>query len=142
MIIIIFLYFPWFTDLREVISNKMGGCSSSRTTESSAGHEQLFKVSIIDGRSKECGQGNIEVTMHELVLHRRGKESIRWPLWCLKRYGFNEELFSFESGRRGPNGPGIYAFGCRRSEALVQSPPKSYPRYESAHLQPSEPIQY
>lgn len=34
------------------------------------------------------------------------------------RYGFDAELFSFESGRRCPTGPGIYAFKCRRAEAL------------------------
>ena len=34
------------------------------------------------------------------------------------RYGFDSELFSFESGRRCPTGPGIYAFKCKRAEAL------------------------
>lgn len=36
----------------------------------------------------------------------------------VRRYGFDSELFSFESGRRCPTGPGVYAFKCRRAEAL------------------------
>lgn len=49
---------------------------------------------------------------------QKGKEPIHWPLRCLRRYGFDAELFSFESGRRCPTGSGIYAFKCRHAEAL------------------------
>lgn len=43
---------------------------------------------------------------------------IRWPLKSLRRYGFDADLFSFESGRRCATGPGIYAFRCDRAETL------------------------
>lgn len=63
--------------------------------------------------------GQLEVTDLELVFYQRGKPAIRWPLKTLRRYGYDSEHFSFESGRRSPTGPGIYAFLCRRAEQLV-----------------------
>lgn len=62
--------------------------------------------------------GRIEITDDDLVLHQKGKDPICWPLRSLRRYGFDAELFSFESGRRCPTGQGIYAFKCQRAEAL------------------------
>ena len=34
----------------------------------------------------------------------------RWPLRCLRRYGAEADVFSFESGRKCETGAGIYAF--------------------------------
>ena len=45
---------------------------------------------------------------------------MRWPIRCLKRYGYSEGVFSFELGRRCPTGAGVYAFKCERAEALFQ----------------------
>jgi len=72
----------------------------------------VFDVLNVDDSGQERNPGQIEVTDTDLILHHLdvGKEPIRWPLNCLRRYGFDAELFSFESGRRCPTGPGIYAF--------------------------------
>lgn len=79
---------------------------------------RLFDVYNIDDRGQERSPGKIEVGDEDLVLHQIGKDPIRWPLRSLRRYGFDAELFSFESGRRCATGPGIYAFKCLRAEAL------------------------
>lgn len=62
--------------------------------------------------------GKLEITETDLVLYQKEKDPVKWPLRCLRRYGFDAELFSFECGRRCPTGPGIYAFSCQRAEQL------------------------
>jgi len=79
---------------------------------------RIFKVTNVDNNGEDRNPGYIEITADSLVLHQRDKESVAWPLHGLRRYGFDADLFSFESGRRCPTGPGIYAFRCRRAEAL------------------------
>lgn len=79
---------------------------------------RIFKVTNVDNNGEDRNPGYIEITTDSLVLHQRDKESVAWPLHGLRRYGFDADLFSFESGRRCPTGPGIYAFRCRRAEAL------------------------
>lgn len=90
------------------------GCMYSSAEKS----DRTFRVYNVDESGDELNSGKIQVTDVELILHQKGKESIRWPLRCLRRYGCDQELFSFESGRRCPTGPGIYAFKCRRAETL------------------------
>lgn len=65
--------------------------------------------------------GQLEVTETELILYQRGKPPTRWPVRCLRKYGFDSEIFSFESGRRCPTGAGIYAFRCRKAEQLFNT---------------------
>jgi len=89
--------------------------SSSSATGASS---RMFKVTNVDNNGEDRNPGYIEITTDSLVLHQRDKESVAWPLHGLRRYGFDADLFSFESGRRCPTGPGIYAFRCRRAEAL------------------------
>ncbi|XP_070580326.1 fibroblast growth factor receptor substrate 2-like isoform X2 [Ptychodera flava] len=78
----------------------------------------MFKVKNVDDDGRELGSGTIEVGLSDLILYQKSKDPVRWPLRCLRRYGFDAELFSFESGRRCPTGPGIYAFKCKRAEQL------------------------
>lgn len=78
----------------------------------------FFRVWNVDDSGRALTPGQLQVTSSELVLHQRGRAPVRWPMRCLRRYGFDAERFSFESGRRCPTGPGIYAFRCRRAEAL------------------------
>ena len=93
------------------------GCTLAR--ERNDDHfARTFKVYNVDDQGQERNAGKIEITNTELVLFQKGKEPFRWPLCSLRRYGFDAELFSFESGRRCPTGPGIYAFKCQHAEAL------------------------
>ncbi|KAG0717809.1 Fibroblast growth factor receptor substrate 2 [Chionoecetes opilio] len=93
------------------------GCVASKPDINDR-HANIFQVVNVDEVGHRFSPAKLEVTESDLVLHQRGKAAIRWPLRCLRRYGFDAELFSFESGRRCPTGPGIYAFKCRRAEAL------------------------
>ena len=96
------------------------GCSFSRLTgrRDADTNPRVFKVFNVDDQGLELNPGKIEISDTHLILYQKSKEPIGWPLRSLRRYGFDAELFSFESGRRCPTGPGIYAFKCRRAEAL------------------------
>ncbi|KAF4520657.1 hypothetical protein B566_EDAN007523 [Ephemera danica] len=93
------------------------GCISSKTDINDL-HPNVFNVMNVDDAGTVLSQGQLEVTEADLILYQRGKTPVRWPLKCLRRYGFDADVFSFESGRRCPTGPGIYAFRCTRAEQL------------------------
>lgn len=93
------------------------GCVLS-SVERPLSNSRLFDVYNIDDRGQERSPGKIEVGDYDLVLYQVNRDVIRWPLRSLRRYGFDAELFSFESGRRCVTGPGIYAFRCTRAEML------------------------
>jgi hypothetical protein len=80
--------------------------------------ENTFKVFNIDDAGHNRYPGQLQVTSQSLVLLQRGKDPIGWPLRGLRRYGFQDDLFTFESGRRCPTGSGIFAFRCHRAEQL------------------------
>ncbi|ESN96056.1 hypothetical protein HELRODRAFT_137354, partial [Helobdella robusta] len=80
-----------------------------------------FRVANVDDDGVEQNYGVLEVRDNDLLFHHSEQPApIRWPLKSLRRYGFDGDLFSFESGRRCATGPGIYAFRCGRSELLFQ----------------------
>ncbi len=60
----------------------------------------------MDDEGNELGSGTMELTQTELILHTRKRDAIRWPYLCLRRYGYDSNLFSFESGRRCQTGQG------------------------------------
>lgn len=93
------------------------GCVASKV-ELDDPQESVFRVWNVDKAGRAVTPGQLQVTSAELVLYQQGRTPVRWPMRCLRRYGFDAELFSFESGRRCPTGPGIYAFRCRRAETL------------------------
>jgi len=81
-------------------------------------HPDMFTVLNVDEMGSKVSPGQIKITDSHLVLFQKGKSPVSWPFKSLRRYGFESEMFSFESGRRCPTGPGIYAFKCRRAEIL------------------------
>lgn len=112
------------------------GCYLSKHGRDS--NARLFRVFIVNDLGAELNGGKIEVSQSDLILYLKGKEPIRWPLRCLRRYGFDEELFSFESGRRCPTGSGVYAFKCRRAAELFNLVQEFIQNVgQTSHLRPS-----
>ncbi|KAJ8269304.1 hypothetical protein COCON_G00119110 [Conger conger] len=97
----------------------MGSCCSCPDKESIPdNHQSKFKVINVDDDGNELGSGVMELTEEELILHTRKRHAVRWPYLCLRRYGYDSNLFSFESGRRCQTGQGIFAFKCARAEEI------------------------
>ncbi|XP_004624209.1 fibroblast growth factor receptor substrate 3 [Octodon degus] len=92
------------------------GCLNRDTVPDN--HPTKFKVTNVDDEGVELGEGVMELTQSELVLHLQRREAVRWPYLCLRRYGYDSNLFSFESGRRCQTGQGIFAFKCSRAEEI------------------------
>lgn len=93
------------------------GCISSKKDINNI-HRNIFQVTNVDDGGRAISPGNLEVTATDLVFYQRGKGPTCWPLRCLRKYGFDIEIFSFECGRRCPTGHGIYAFHCLKAEQL------------------------
>ncbi|XP_046962331.1 uncharacterized protein LOC124531835 [Vanessa cardui] len=96
------------------------GCFQSKK-ETTDLHPNVFRVVNIDENGSDLCSGQLEITESDIILYREGRESTVWPLHSLRRYGFEGEIFSFESGRRCETGEGIYAFRCRRASLLFQT---------------------
>ncbi|KAG9280499.1 fibroblast growth factor receptor substrate 2-like isoform X1 [Astyanax mexicanus] len=97
----------------------MGICISCPQKENIAdNHHSKFKVINVDDDGNELGSGVMELTGAELILHTRKRDAVNWPYLCLRRYGYDSNLFSFESGRRCQTGQGIFAFKCVRAEEI------------------------
>ncbi|XP_028303869.1 fibroblast growth factor receptor substrate 2 [Gouania willdenowi] len=97
----------------------MGSCCSCLCRDPNRdNHLTKFKVTNVDDEGNELGSGIMVLTQTELILHTRKRDAIRWPYLCLRRYGYDSNLFSFESGRRCQTGQGIFAFKCSRAEEI------------------------
>lgn len=104
----------------------MGNCISSASrsnskVELSDANSNIYRVVNIDDNGVPLWNGQLGVSRTEITLYRKGLSPTRWPLRCLRRYGMDTDLFSFEVGRRCVTGEGIYAFRCRRAESLFQT---------------------
>lgn len=84
-------------------------------------NSNIYRVVNIDDNGVPLWSGQLAITRTEITLYRKGLDPTRWPLKCLRRYGYDTDLFSFEVGRRCATGEGIYAFRCRRAEILFQT---------------------
>ncbi|NWZ14888.1 FRS3 factor, partial [Agelaius phoeniceus] len=85
----------------------MGSCCSCLCPDSIPdNHPTKFKVTNVDDEGHELGSGVMELTRRELILHSHKRDAVRWPYLSLRRYGFDSNLFSFESGRRCHTGQG------------------------------------
>ena len=93
------------------------GCVNSHTDINDL-HPNVFQVMNVDELGNLITPGRLEVTESDIILNQKGQPPVKWPLRCLRRYGYDAEIFSFESGRRCSTGEGIYAFKCRRAAQL------------------------
>lgn len=89
-----------------VNSNKSRGEEAADGNSAPMQHHARFSVKNLDDQNRVVGEGEIEITATDLVLHSADADPVRWPLRYLRRYGFDDSLFSFESGRRCPTGEG------------------------------------
>lgn len=103
----------------------MGSCISNDNGNSklelSDINSNIYRVTNVDDNGVALWSGQLGITRAELTLYRKGRDPTKWPLKCLRRYGYDADLFSFEAGRRCTTGEGIYAFRCRRAESLFQT---------------------
>jgi len=83
-------------------------------------HPDIFSVHNIDHEGRCTTTGNIKITANTLELIRLGMSDMIWPLKSLRQYGHDADIFTFESGRRGPQGPGVYSFRCSRAKQLFE----------------------
>ena len=72
----------------------------------------------VDDEGNEVRFGIMELTQTELVLHTHKRDAVRWSYLCLRCYGYDSNLFSFESGRHCPTGRGSLALKCSRAEEI------------------------
>lgn len=63
-----------------------------------------------------------------------------WPLRSLRQYGHDADIFTFESGRRGPQGPGVYSFRCSRAKKLFELVQKNVHKNQEEQQQQSRRI--
>jgi len=91
-----------------------------RDSHLSARRRSVFPVLNVDELGRHISPGKLEVTEGDLILHINGRPSLVWPLRALRRYGYENDLFSFEAGRRCPTGHGIYAFKCSAAQTLFE----------------------
>jgi len=92
------------------------GCVASKLDINDV-HPNMFAVVNVNDNGIKLSSGHLEITETDLILYLKGKQPVKWPLKYLKRYGFEDGLFSFEAGRKTVS-PGVFAFKCRRAEKL------------------------
>ncbi|CAH0406986.1 unnamed protein product [Chilo suppressalis] len=117
------------------------GCFHSKK-ESSDIHPSIYRVINIDENGAELCSGQLEITESDIILYREGRDSTIWPLHSLRRYGFEGEIFSFESGRRCETGAGIYAFRCRRASLLFHTLQQQIQLRNAIHDSVSYPVSH
>lgn len=97
------------------------GCVGSKAAGgdgSADKHPNVFRVVNVNHEGDDLWCGQLEVTSSNLTLYRKRKPPTKWPLQCLRRYGYDNDTFIFEAGRRCDSGEGIYSFRCRRADVL------------------------
>ncbi|KFD58774.1 hypothetical protein M514_00467 [Trichuris suis] len=94
------------------------GCVASRPELSSEeGQSNLFAVSTTVASGKMLN-GVLKICPAGIFLYDRKRVVVHWPLQYVRRYGYGEDVFRFESGRRSESGPGVYTFQCSRAGEL------------------------
>ncbi|KRX75244.1 Solute carrier family 25 member 44, partial [Trichinella sp. T6] len=92
------------------------GCVPSRQFDSNAkSHSFSVTAKLSSGRTV---RGSIEIGSFGIRFHQRTALIIQCPWHHVRCYGFCDDFFRFESGRRCEFGPGVYTFQCSRASEL------------------------
>jgi hypothetical protein len=67
------------------------------------------------------GRGKVEITNDDIVFQQKSKPALVWPIRSIRRYGCENDAFSFESGRRCDTGPGFYTFQTKHADEIFAS---------------------
>lgn len=112
----------------------MGGCAGKE--ENPYPH---FTVTNINDQHRLVHSGIMFVTeTHLIYIDKKSHEKWEWPLKFLRRYGCEGFVFSFEAGRKCPSGEGLYAFNCKKANALFNRVAQNI---SQGNLEPTEPDQ-
>jgi len=97
------------------------GCLNSRQDINDV-HPNIFAVDRLNGPTGNPEKAHIKVKETCLEVFCKGsKDPISWDFKYLRQYGVDEAgFFTFESGRRGPEGPQQYLFKCSRAQQLFE----------------------
>lgn len=84
----------------------MGNCIQTQKLP-----ENTFRVRVINDDKQSVQKGTLQVTETDLIYtDSKTTEQWQWPLKFLRKYGCDDDVFSFEAGRKCPGGEGVYAF--------------------------------
>ncbi|CRK94379.1 CLUMA_CG007888, isoform A [Clunio marinus] len=95
------------------------GCITSKTVISE--NPNRFDVIFADTEQTIYYNAQLEINGSDIILYRKNKPPLSWPLGSLRRYGFDANFFTFESGRRCETGEGIFSFKCQRADVLFNT---------------------
>lgn len=82
-------------------------------------NDYIFKVDNINSYGRKHSTAKIQVSLENLCIHQKHRQSLFIPLDTIKRYGLDGSIFILECGRRAPLGQARYAFRCKQARRLV-----------------------
>ncbi|KAG5674575.1 hypothetical protein PVAND_004529 [Polypedilum vanderplanki] len=95
------------------------GCVESKVENL---NPNLFEVIFADTDDLVYYNSQLEINGNDIILYRKNRPPISWPLKSLRRYGYDANFFTFEAGRRCATGPGIFSFKCQgRADVLFNT---------------------
>lgn len=102
-----------------------------------------MQASSLDKCMQVTSTGELQLTERSLIYFKPSQEPIRWPLECIRRYGYNHEdgTFILESGRRTETGEAIFGFLVDGGEDLVNRLNEKNDKRSSTNNLPNSDLQ-
>lgn len=63
----------------------------------------------------------MQIIEDDLVFHRKGVPIISWPLNKIRRYGYEDTLFCFETGKSCKSGSGIFSLKSKSARYIFSA---------------------
>lgn len=87
--------------------------------------EGIFSVKLVETEtSKRC---KLEEKNYKLVISESGiqlmdnsKKLLKWPFMYVRKYGYRDNRFSFEAGRKCASGEGTFLFDCCNEQEIYR----------------------